>query len=458
MTSIKNFPRSPISKRSTRSRISNIDYKKAHEWTNEYDLDDFVEIWKDKDKMPIFYRLINSFLLLINYNNDEDRKNFSELLKELKEYDEDTDTDIIIEHLLKNIIDLYITLQLFPSASRILEENKDLILYHGIENLEESLIPKIITFDHKNIFETPIFLSTSIIIDTACRFATKSKIILKIKVNKDDLKNFKYSYFGNNIFLDDKNSFSENEILLNIFTKLKFINIEEDVDISYKVPLFDGKLKEESNKFKIINFEFVNNSNKTPENVLYELKKIMKNYEKESMNGGKKTKKNKKYKIVKVPVRYLPKYLSKKDKNKQKEMLNKSRKLYKKGIYFTRKKVKSFKSKKSDHVKNAEKLYKVNNLSINDKLAKASGCSKEGLKQIVKKGEGAYYSSGSRPNQTPASWGYARLSSAITGAKSAIYDYKILENHCKKSSKALKLAKKAFKKYKNSTVKKIKIN
>ena len=163
-------------------------------------------------------------------------------------------------------------------------------------------------------------------------------------------------------------------------------------------------------------------------------------------------------KIIKVPQRYLPKYLSNKDKIKQKKMLNKSRKLYKKEIYFTRKKVKSFKSKKSDHVKNAEKLYNVNNLSIDNKLAKASGCSKEGLKQIVKKGEGAYYSSGSRPNQTPASWGYARLGSSITGSKAAIYDYKILEDHCKKNSKALKLAKKAFKKYRNSTVKKVKIN
>ena len=80
------------------------------------------------------------------------------------------------------------------------------------------------------------------------------------------------------------------------------------------------------------------------------------------------------------------------------------------------------------------------------------------LRKIVKKGQGAYYSSGSRPNQTATGWGYARLGSAITGAKSAIYDYNILKNNCTKSSKALKLANKAFKKYKNSRVKKIKIN
>ena len=56
---------------------------------------------------------------------------------------------------------------------------------------------------------------------------------------------------------------------------------------------------------------------------------------------------------------------------------------------------------------------------------------------------GAYYSSGSRPNQTAESWGIARLASAITSGKSAVIDYHLLEEGCKKNSKALKLAKKA---------------
>lgn len=260
----------------------------------------------------------------------------------------------------------------------------------------------------------------------------------KIKKTINTFSNFK------SIYTDFKSQFSE------IYRKLEnsgvFNNISErDKTLSNSIVL--SFLKCENEDYYPIE--------KVIDKQLDEIDFLFEKKDNDGVTGGKKTKKNK---IIKVPVRYLPKHLSKKDKNKQKEMLNKSRKLYKKGIYFTRKKIKSFKSKKSDHVKNAEKLYKVDNLSINNKLAKASGCSKEGLRQIVKKGEGAYYSSGSRPNQTPASWGYARLGSAITGAKSAIYDYKILENHCKKSSKALKLAKKAFKKYKNSTVKKIKIN
>ena len=37
------------------------------------------------------------------------------------------------------------------------------------------------------------------------------------------------------------------------------------------------------------------------------------------------------------------------------------------------------------------------------------------LVEVKKKGMGAYYSSGSRPNQTPHSWGMARMYSYILG-------------------------------------------
>ena len=48
-----------------------------------------------------------------------------------------------------------------------------------------------------------------------------------------------------------------------------------------------------------------------------------------------------------IPVKYAPKNLTKKDKKKAIKELKKSRKLYKKGKYYTRKKDKSFKSKVS---------------------------------------------------------------------------------------------------------------
>ena len=151
---------------------------------------------------------------------------------------------------------------------------------------------------------------------------------------------------------------------------------------------------------------------------------------------------------VKVPTKYLPSLKKIKDFAKQVKMLMKSRKQYKKGKFFTRKNVKSYKSKPSNHVTRAKKIYNIQNITPNKELAKKTGCSLSALKQIVRKGEGAYYSSGSRPNQTPQSWGLARLASSITAGKSAAVDYDILEKGCNHKKKAFLLAKKSRKKYK----------
>lgn len=154
---------------------------------------------------------------------------------------------------------------------------------------------------------------------------------------------------------------------------------------------------------------------------------------------------------MKINLRYLPKRLTRKDKKKQGKELMKSRRLYKKGIYYSRQNVASFKTKKSDHVVKAEKMYSVNKIGATDELANATGCSKFALAKIINKGAGAYYSSGSRPNQTAQSWGIARLASAITAGKAAAVDYNILEKGCKPKSKALTLAKKAKAKYGHGT-------
>ena len=163
---------------------------------------------------------------------------------------------------------------------------------------------------------------------------------------------------------------------------------------------------------------------------------------------------------MKLPMRYVPKNISAKDKKKQVRMLLKSKKLYKDHKYFTRKPIASFKNKKSNHVADARRIYKVDNVNPGRELAAKTGCTVSALKQIVKKGEGAYFSSGSRPNQTAQSWGLARLASSITGGKSAAVDYKILESGCNHGQKAFKLANQAKKKYGfgHSKTKKVEIN
>ena len=148
---------------------------------------------------------------------------------------------------------------------------------------------------------------------------------------------------------------------------------------------------------------------------------------------------------IRVPQRYLPKTLSRRDKKMQANMLRKSRRLYKQGKYYTRKQLPSFHSKPSGHVANARKMYKMDKIAPSQQLAKATGCSVSALRKILNKGEGAYFSSGSRPNQTAQSWGIARLASAITGGKAAAVDFKIIEEGCSHSGRAFRLANKSRK-------------
>ena len=104
--------------------------------------------------------------------------------------------------------------------------------------------------------------------------------------------------------------------------------------------------------------------------------------------------------------------LSKKDKKKQIKELKKSQMNYKAGIYTSRSPKKSFKTKKSRHVVDFESRYRVSITNLNE-VSKVTGVKKQALQKIVKKGMGAFYSSGSRPNQSAHSWGYARLGSVL---------------------------------------------
>ena len=107
---------------------------------------------------------------------------------------------------------------------------------------------------------------------------------------------------------------------------------------------------------------------------------------------------------IKFPIRYIPTNITKKDKQNQINMLIKSKNLYKKHKYYTRKNIASYKNIKSKHILNARKIYNIKNILPNKNLSLKTGCKISALKQIVRKGEGSYYSSGSRPNQTPQSW------------------------------------------------------
>ena len=130
-----------------------------------------------------------------------------------------------------------------------------------------------------------------------------------------------------------------------------------------------------------------------------------------------------------IPTRYLSP-LSKSDKIIQQKMILKSRRMYKKGMYQTRKSLASYPHKESKHIVKAKKKFGVDSMVPSAELVKKTGCPLSVLQKIVQKGEGAYYSSGSRPNQTPQSWGLARLASALTNGKAAKVDAHLLR-HCR---------------------------
>lgn len=121
-----------------------------------------------------------------------------------------------------------------------------------------------------------------------------------------------------------------------------------------------------------------------------------------------------------INKKYIPKGLTTADKKKQlKSIKDKT----------IRPKVDSFKSKRSSLVERFEKKYgyKINKLS---RISKEI-ISRKGIDEIMKKGKGAYFSSGSRPNQTPQSWALARLAGVIMGSPARKVDKAIWDKYKK---------------------------
>lgn len=123
-----------------------------------------------------------------------------------------------------------------------------------------------------------------------------------------------------------------------------------------------------------------------------------------------------------------PKYtagLSNNDTKSQKMYIRKSQRESEKGVYRVRPTPKSYKHKPSRHVVDFERIYGVTTNNTK-KISVLTGVSASKQRRILSKGRGAYFTSGSRPGQTPSSWGRARLASAILGRGACSIDQHIL--------------------------------
>ena len=119
-----------------------------------------------------------------------------------------------------------------------------------------------------------------------------------------------------------------------------------------------------------------------------------------------------------LPKRYVA-GLTASQKKEQVRAIEKSKQIYEKtGKVETRPKV-SDEHKRSAHVIKFEKIY---GFPITDLAKVKKEFPNTDIDTILRKGRAAYASSGSRPNQSPESWSYARLSGTLTGSKALAVD------------------------------------
>ena len=113
-----------------------------------------------------------------------------------------------------------------------------------------------------------------------------------------------------------------------------------------------------------------------------------------------------------IPKRYLPDTLSTADRQKQIKSIFEKKERPKTKV----KERKSSWTTKFDK-KYGEELDAMKGKRSKKNIAKITGIPLKAIDEVYKKGEGAFYSSGSRPNQTASSWARGRIYAYIMGGK-----------------------------------------
>lgn len=137
----------------------------------------------------------------------------------------------------------------------------------------------------------------------------------------------------------------------------------------------------------------------------------------------------------KIPKKYLE-GLSEKQQKKKIENIQKTKNLLKEGkkeeaILLSKKRpVTKEGYKKSEWIVKLKKKYGENIKIPSEELALKTGLPLKAQKEIIRKGEGAFLSSGSRATvSSPTQWGIARLASVIMNGPSRKLDKHILDKY-----------------------------
>ena len=113
--------------------------------------------------------------------------------------------------------------------------------------------------------------------DVACRFSGSGHILLEIIVHLRHFEDCPYAYLGKSLVIGETNSDNEYEVLLNLFTKFKYIS-KTTTKITFNVPQILGAPVEKTEEFIVYTMEYVANSNKTREEINEYLIKLVNEY------------------------------------------------------------------------------------------------------------------------------------------------------------------------------------
>jgi len=121
-----------------------------------------------------------------------------------------------------------------------------------------------------------------------------------------------------------------------------------------------------------------------------------------------------------ISKKYVPDSLTKADKERQIKSIREGK---------DRPQLKSGKTRRSTWVVKFEKRYRAK-ITDDDFISK-NIITKKGINEILDKGRGAYYSSGSRPNTSSEQWARARLASVIMNGPARKIDKTIWDKYSK---------------------------
>lgn len=244
--------------------FKNIDYpRRVREWKYDTDFDDLFEMAQESDDgtliIKIEYRTISNILLSL-YGNISVKQNITvqEYLQEAIE--QDIEPEDAINSQLNNIIYLYNELNNFNVAGT---SNLPMALYRGFRGgTAIPLFNRLRQEDRMKIgsvITIPMFMSTSMIEETSLRFTGDDYILWKIIVPRDKMSIFKYTNISDQDYdiLGNFDLFnSEAEILLNIGTSLKCIDIINDYTRNYRYPNANGTFDIKEKKCTLYIYEF----------------------------------------------------------------------------------------------------------------------------------------------------------------------------------------------------------